>query len=178
MDMVSEPGQFHERIVEILEVVEHRDEPEAIIEIGEQNVQLVVFLLGQKYYAFAGEMIKEIVPVTEITYVPGMPTYLLGVINVRGAIESVLDLRKALGLGSSTIRKQSRIAIGHVGDKRSGLLVDSVEDVLEIPGDTIHEPVSAIDPSRAAYIAGESTYHGETIILLDLGGIFEKLLRY
>jgi purine-binding chemotaxis protein CheW len=179
--MMSESGQFDKRVVEILEAVEQYEETVkhrgTIIEIEENNVQLMVFMLEEKYYAFAGDVIKEIVPMTEITYVPGMPAYLLGVINVRGAIESVLDLRKALGFNSSKIGKRNRIAIGHVGDMRSGLLVDSVEDVLEIPRETIHAPVSSLDSSRAAYVAGESTYHGQTLMLLDLGKIFEELLQ-
>jgi purine-binding chemotaxis protein CheW len=95
-----------ERIGEILEKVQQRDE-ERVIEIQEHTVQLVVFLLGERYYAFHGDHIKEIVPVTDITYVPGMPDYLLGVINVRGEIESVLDLRSVLSLPAGTVANRA-----------------------------------------------------------------------
>jgi purine-binding chemotaxis protein CheW len=175
--LLPENNQLDESIVEILETVK-REEQEQVIEIEEKKVQLVVFLLENKYYAFYGEYIKEIVTIGEITYVPGMPEYILGVINVRGDIESVLDLRKALSLQTNPVTKRSRIMIGQINDLRSGLFVDSVEDVLEIPEDQLSNPVSEIDSERVDYVTGESTYKEYELILLDLGKIFEKLLNY
>jgi purine-binding chemotaxis protein CheW len=107
-----------------------------------------------------------------------MPEYILGVINVRGEIESVLDLRKALSLQVGPITQRSRIMIGQVQDVRSGLLVDSVEDVLEIPEEQIHKPESVIESELTDYIVGESTYKEDELLILDLGKIFEKLLNY
>ena len=175
--MVSEIAHVDECIREILEKVKQQEDEERVIEIHEQTVQLVVFLLGEKYYAFHGDHIKEIVPVTDITYVPGMPDYLLGVINVRGEIESVLDLRTVLSLPADAVTKRSRIAIGQVGEIRSGVLVDSVEDVLEMPEDSIHKPESVIDAVQAEYIAGEGMYNDHDLLLLDLGTIFAHVLH-
>jgi purine-binding chemotaxis protein CheW len=171
-------SRLDESVVEILDAVKQREDQEPIIAIEEKKVQFVVFLLGNKYYAFYGECIKEIITVSEITYVPGMPEYILGVINVRGEIESVLDLRTVLSLPINPMTKRSRIMIGQVNDVRSGLFVDSVEDVLEIPEDHIHESGAVIDSDRTDYIAGESMYKEHELILLDLGKIFENLLSY
>lgn len=173
---MQEPSSLSSDIADIVDVVRRREEQNRIIHIEEQNVQLVVCLLDEKYYAFYGDVIKEIGPVPEITYVPGMPAVLVGIIHVRGEIESVLDLRKALALPASPVTDRSRIAIGQVEEIRSGLLVDSVEDVLEVPEDTIHEPASGLDSTRAAYVIGETPYKEQTLIILDLRKIFEELL--
>lgn len=175
---MPENNGLDERVVEILDTVKHQENQERVIEIEEQKAQFVVFLLGEKYYAFYGELIKEIVTVSEVTYVPGMPEYILGVINVRGDIESVLDLRKVLSSPANPVTKQSRIMIGQVNEIRSGLLVDSVEDVLEIPEDHISKPGSGVDSGRTEYVVGESTYKEHELIILDVGRIFGKLLNY
>jgi purine-binding chemotaxis protein CheW len=175
---LSENEQVSENIEEILEAVKQREDQERVIEIEEKTIQIVVILLDERYYAFYGECIKEIVPVGQISYVPGMPEYILGVISIRGEIESVLDLRRVLGLPVSQVTKQSKIMIGEVNDIRSGILVDSVEDVLEIPEEQISKPVSAIDSERTDSIVGEASYKDHELIILDLEKIFEKLLNY
>jgi len=176
--LLPENSRLDEQVVEILDTVKQREDQEKVIEIEEQKAQLVVFLLGNKYYAFYGEFIKEIVPVSEITFVPGIPEYILGVVNVRGDIESVLDLRKVLSSQANPVTKRSRIMIGQMNDLRSGLLVDSVEDVLEIPEDQINKPGSGIDSEPTEYLGGESAYKEHELIILNLGKIFEKLLNY
>jgi purine-binding chemotaxis protein CheW len=176
--LLPEDSRLDERIVEILDTIKHREDQEQVIEVEEQKAQLVVFLLGDRYYAFYGESIKEIVTVSEVTYVPGMPEYLLGVVNVRGDIESVLDLRQVLSSPINPVTKRSRIMIGQVNEIRSGLLVDSVEDVLEIPEDHISKPGSGIGSERTEYVVGESMYKEHELIILDIGKIFEKLLNY
>lgn len=175
---MSENDQVSEGIAEILDTVKQRENEERVIEIEEKTIQFVVILLDEKYYAFYGEFIKEIVTAGDISYVPGMPDYILGVISVRGEIESVLDLRRVLGLPVGSIMKQSRIMIGEVNEIRSGVLVDSVEDVLEMPEEQISRPVSALDSERVGYIVGETSYKGHELIILDLRKIFEKLLNY
>ena len=166
------------RVAAILAAVEQREEQERIIAFEEPKIQVVVFLLAHNYYAFYGEAIKEILTVAEITYVPGMPEYLLGVMNVRGEIESVLDLRSVFGLPAAPLTPHSRIMLGQAQALRSGLLVDSVADVLEIPADRIHQPEGVLEADRTAYLAGESTYREHALMILDLAKIFEKLLNY
>ena len=173
---MSENTQTDERISEILHVVKQRDTQERVIVIEEKMVQLVVILLDERFYAFYGNHIKEIVPVEDICYVPGMPDYIPGVIHVRGEIESVLDLRTIFTLPKAAVTKQHRILIGEHHNIRSGILVDSVEDVLEMPEEQISEPVSALDTAHAEYIIGETSYKGEELIILDVGNVFKKLM--
>lgn len=173
---MAEQRQAQEDLTEILDVIKQRKQQEHMIEIEEQLIQLVIFQLADRYYALYGNTIKEIVTVREISYVPGMPDYILGVINVRGDIESVLDLRKFLGLAQSPWTKQSRILLGEIPHIRSGLLVDSVEDVLEIPEDQISISDSMLAAEQTAYILGETFYKGKELILLNIKKIFKKLL--
>ena len=170
---MAEQHHKHDDLAEILKTIKQRDQQERIIEIEEKLVQLVIILLAERYYAFYGKTIKEIVTVGEISYVPGMPEYILGVINIRGDIESVLDLRMLLRLPQSPCTKRSRILIGEIPGIRSGLLVDSVEDVLEIPEDQISATDSMLDEERAEYILGESSYKEKELILLNI----EKILK-
>ncbi len=166
-----------EKIAEIFDAVKQREEEEKVIEVEEPQVQCVVILLDEKYYAFYGECIKEVVVVHEIAFVPGMPDYIPGVIHIRGEIESVLDLRRILGLAPVSLTKRSRIMIGQVNNVHSGILVDSVEDVLELPESDVQKPVSALDSEITRYIIAESMYKNQELIILDVGKIFEILLR-
>ncbi len=164
-------------IRDILEAVTQRESDERVIEVEEKTVQVVVILLDEHVYAFYGRWIKEIVLVDEISYVPGMSEYLLGVINVRGEIESVLDLRGVLALSRTALNAQSRVLIGEAHGIRSGLLVDAVEDVLEMPEERISRSSPVLDNGIAEYIIGESRYKEQDMILLDLDRIFDTLLN-
>ena len=164
-------------IRDILEAVTQRNIDERALEIEEKTIQVVVILLDERLYAFYGTWIKEIVLVDEISYVPGMPESLLGVINVRGEIESVLDLRSVLALPRSALKAQSRVLIGEAHGIRSGLLVDAVEDVLEIPEEQISHSSPMSDDDIAKYIIGESRYKTQDMILLGLDKIFDSLLK-
>ena len=168
---MREKSLQRKEISEIIEAITQQEHDERIIEIEEKTVQVVVILLAGSMYAFYGKWIKEIVVVDEISYVPGMPDYLLGVINVRGEIESVLDLRSVLGLPQPTLKSQSRILIGEARGLRSGLLVDAVEDVLEMPEELISRSKPVLEDQVAEYIIGESCYKEQDMILLDLDKI-------
>ena len=175
-DSPSVSLEFSPDVANIIDAVKRRENHDRIIRIEERRVQLVVCVLDEDYYAFYGDVIQEIVSVPVVTHVPGMPACLLGVIHVRGEIESVLDVRQVLGLPAGFITTQSRIALGQVGELRTGLLIDAVEDVLEVPEDAIHAPALEIDAAKAAFVAGEMLYHEHHVIVLDLHNIFDTVL--
>jgi len=168
--------KFSPAVANIVDAVKCREKHDRIIRFEKRRVQLVVCLLNKDYYAFYGDAVQEIVAVPVVTHVPGMPAYLLGVIHVRGEIESVLDVRQILGLPAAFITTQSRIALGQVGELRTGLLIDAVEDVLEVPEDDIHVPASEIDAAKATFVLGEMLYHEHHLIVLDLHKIFDAIL--
>src|SRR5208282_6910415 len=110
----------------ILDQLRKRSIREKIVDVEEEKVKLVIFSLADDYYAFNGSEVKEILlPPGDISYVPGAPDYVLGVINVRGNIESVVAINAFLSLPESKKTSRSRIAIAVKGGVRSGILVDS-----------------------------------------------------
>ena len=141
----------------------------------EKKVELVIFLLLEDYYAFIGSDIKEILSVGSITYVPGSPDFILGIINVRGDIESVFDIHKFLGLPDVKIVRKSRIAIADKDGVRSAILIDSVKDVIDVPANSIKPPISTLDKSIQEFVVGETTYNKKNVTVFDVGKIFGKL---
>ncbi len=162
---------------EVIPVVVQNNESESeIAEIDEERQKLVIFTLLDGYYSFFGDDVKEILPYSSITYVPGMPEYIPGIINVRGDIEAVLDIHSYMGFPGIDINSNNRIIIAEKNGVRSGVLMDSVQDVVDIPVSTIHPTLSTLDMKIRDFVVGETTYKNHMVILLDIGKIFEKMV--
>lgn len=101
---------------------------------------LVCFRLGKETYGVDIFVVREIVKAQEITSVPGTARYVLGIINLRGKIVSVVDLRQRLGLGPSEFERASRILVLDLDGFTVGFLVDAATEVLKIP-------TSAVEPA-------------------------------
>src|ERR1700747_651389 len=96
--------------------------------------------VGRETYGVPITSLHEIVRVPEITAVPDAPDYLEGVINLRGKIVSVMDLRKRFGEKTSTVKRHNRILVVEHAGRLAGLIVDSASDVLKISGDAGEGP--------------------------------------
>ncbi len=160
---------------QILSQVKERKRKEKIVDVTEEKTKLVIFSLLDDYYAIRGNEIKEIILVDKITFVPGSPDYILGIINVRGDIESVLNLNKLLGLPDSKIDKDNRIIVASSLEMRSGILVDSVSDVVDIPKSSITPPISTLGETLKDFVVGEAVYGDKSITQLDIIKIFESI---
>ena len=99
---------------------------------ADEVVQLCAFVVGGEEYVVDIMRIKEIIPPLKITPVPHAPEYIEGVINLRGAIVPVVDLRRRLGVPPAAATKKSKIIICVVGTRRVGLVVDSVTERLRL----------------------------------------------
>ncbi|MGR3220675.1 MAG: chemotaxis protein CheW [Candidatus Anammoxibacter sp.] len=159
----------------ILDEVKRRKSEEKIVDVEEEKVKLVIFSLTGNFYAFYGDSVKEILIAGKITYVPGSSDFIHGIINVRGDIESVLNIHRLLGLPDGKTTNNSRIAIAEKDGVRSGILVDSVDDVVDIPKDSIKPPISTLSDSVQQFVIGEVAYNNKNITILDTGKIFEKI---
>jgi len=160
----------------ILAEVKKRKSQAEIIDVDEEKIKLVIFSLQGDYYAFHGRDVKEIIPLEKITHVPGSPDFILGIINVRGDIESVLSIHRFLGLSDLGITQKGRIAIVAKEGIRSGVLVDSIEDVLDVPISTIKPPLSTLDKSIEDFVIGETFYNNRNVTILDVGKILRKMI--
>ncbi len=143
----------------------------------EEKIELVIFTLNDDYYAFRGTDVSEILPYEPPTFVPGCPDVILGIINVRGDIESVADIRKILGVQERPATKETRIIMAGGTAVRSGVLADSVEDVIEVPAGAVQPPVFTLDRRIREYaLGGETLYKDRYVTIMDIDKLFESLL--
>lgn len=159
----------------LLAAAKRRREEGRIVEVDEQRLKMVVFRCGTRHYAFNGLNIREILTPREIFWAPGLPPYLPGLINVRGDIESVVDLRFFLGEEPDEAAAQRQIVVAVAGDFISGVLVDRVEDVLDIPASSVKPPPAGLSEEVRELVAGEFEYDGATVVLLDAGKLATRV---
>ncbi|MGB9235963.1 MAG: chemotaxis protein CheW [Terriglobales bacterium] len=133
-----------------------------------REIQIVGFNLGRETYGIPITALREIVRVPEITAVPDAPEYLEGVINLRGKIVSVVDLRKRFGKPATAVDRHSRIlVVGHRG-RLAGMIVDSASEVIKIPENEIESAPSMAQENTVDCVTGLGKYRGRLIILLDV----------
>jgi purine-binding chemotaxis protein CheW len=134
--------------------------------------QYLTFLLGGEMYAVGILNVKEIIEYGQLTEIPMMPTFIRGVINLRGAVVPVVDLGVRFGHPRSEIGKRTCIVIVEVrqdeGRHDLGIMVDAVSEVLEIPSSEIEPPPTFGSRIRADFIAGMGKIAGKFVILLDI----------
>jgi purine-binding chemotaxis protein CheW len=135
---------------------------------AEATEHLATFFLGREEYGVDVRLVQEIIRVTEITPVPRAPAFINGVINLRGRIIPVVDLRKKLGLGEVAIARASRIVVVKIKDRLVGLLVDGASQVLKVPVSTIEAAPDEVTEIDATAIRGVAKLPGRLIILMDL----------
>ena len=158
----------------LTEILEHRrNANQDIVVVEAPTVKLVVFAVGEDLFAFPGAGITEILPITTIYFVPGCPSSLEGVINVRGDITSVIRLGDLLGVEHAASDRRTAILLGRGNAMCSGLRVDQVLDVLDVLEERIQPPPSTLPERLQSWTAGVLVYQGRSVLVLDL----ERLLQ-
>lgn len=135
--------------------------------------QYVVFNLDEEYYGIRIDSVENIEKYMEITRVPKTPNYVKGVINMRGEIVPIIDLRIRLGLGEKGYDEETRIIINKTEDIMMGYVVDSAYEVIEIDQASIEPNTQAENRNIETYINGIAKDNNRMIILLDL----DKILK-
>ncbi|HUM04608.1 MAG TPA: chemotaxis protein CheW [Terriglobales bacterium] len=138
-----------------------------------RETQVVGFQVGRETYGVPITSLHEIVRVPEITAVPDAPDYMEGVINLRGKIVSVLDLRKRFGKPAGTIHRRSRILVVEHRGKLAGMIVDAASEVLKISESEIEPAPAMMIEGGLDCVTGLGKYNGRLIILLDVGKVLE-----
>jgi purine-binding chemotaxis protein CheW len=139
--------------------------------------QYVVFVLDGEYYGIDILSIQEITRYEAPTRIPNMPSYMQGIINLRGNIIPVINLGKRFSLGSSEITRESRIIVINLFDKKAGLLVDAVSQVTKINDGEIEPPQETTACCERKYIAGLAKKGDKIIILLEPAAVLEEGLE-
>ena len=143
----------------------------ATVEAGQAEKQLVVFDLATEAYGVDISAVREIIRMQEITRVPKSPEFVEGIINLRGNIIPVVDLRKRFNLTVSEQNKDNRIVVVDIGGRDIGVIVDAVTEVLRITGDSVEPPSSVITTADSTYLLGIAKLESRLIILLDLESV-------
>ena len=160
----------------LLDEIERRKNQKKIIRVEEKTIKLVVFTILEHYFAFLGNDIKGILPIIKVNFVPGSPEYILGIINVRGDIESVLDIHSLLGFRRPTKDSRQRIILAEKNNIRSGILVDSVEDVLDVPKSSVIDSSSTLNETTRDFVVGQTNYKSQSTTIVDVEKIFAKVI--
>jgi purine-binding chemotaxis protein CheW len=137
------------------------------------EVHIVGFQVGREIYGVPITSLHEIVRVPEITAVPDAPEYMEGVINLRGKIVSVIDLRKRFGEKQATANRRNRILVVEHNGRLSGLIVDSASEVLKIPTSDIEPPPPMFQEGGLNCVTGLGKYRGRLIVLLDINKLLD-----
>jgi purine-binding chemotaxis protein CheW len=140
----------------------------------DKELQIVGFRIGRETYGLPISFVREIVRVPEITAVPNAPAYIEGVINLRGRIIPVVDLRKRFGEKTFELNKKSRIVVVEIEHRGVGLLVNSASEVLRLPPSEIESPRVVFPEGELSYITGVGKLGGRLVILLDLTKILQR----
>ena len=140
----------------------------------EKDLQVVGFRIGNETYGVRIGSVREIVRVPEITSVPSAPETVEGVINLRGKIIPVMDLRKRFGHSEIKPDKKNRILVVELDNKLIGLIVNSASEVLKISPAEIEAPGSVFADGESGYVTGVSKLAGRLIILLDINKLLHR----
>ncbi|UXM81367.1 chemotaxis protein CheW [Shewanella seohaensis] len=135
-------------------------------------LQWVTFKLDNETYGINVMQVQEVLRYTEIAPVPGAPHYVLGIINLRGNVVTVIDTRSRFGLQSAEVDDSTRIVIIEAEKQVIGILVDSVAEVVYLRGSEIDNAPNVGTEESAKFIQGVSNRDNELLILVDL----DKLL--
>src|ERR1700687_5056052 len=138
------------------------------------ELHIVGFQVGRETYGVPITSLHEIVRVPEITAVPDAPAYMEGVINLRGKIVSVIDLRKRLGEPQTALNRRNRILVVEHGGRLSGLIVDSASEVIKIPAADVESSPPALHDGGLNCVTGLGKYKGRLIVLLDMARLLDS----
>lgn len=144
-----------------------------VVDVDASLVKLVIFTLGGDWFAFPGANVREVLADLPVFGLPQCPPWLEGVMNLRGDIESVIRLRLLLGYDEPKAGAPSRILLAEGSALRSGVRVDTVEDVLDAPESSIRPPPHALAPLLQRIVQGVIDFRGNPAVVLDVDRIFE-----
>ena len=128
----------------------------------------VTFYLDNEKYGINVMQVQEVLRVTEIAPVPGAPEYVLGIINLRGNVVTVIDTRKRFGLAPRELDDAARIVIVESNDQVVGIMVDSVAEVVDLRVSEVEAAPNVGTEDSSRFIQGVASQEGELLIIVDL----------
>jgi purine-binding chemotaxis protein CheW len=140
-----------------------------------EEMKVIVFTLAQEEYGIEVDKVRTIERLVPITRVPKTPAFVKGVINLRGIVIPVIDLRGRFGLPETDLTDNSRIIIVAANDLEVGVIVDSAHDGMDVMGDTIESPPEVLGGIKAKYLSGVAKIgENRLLILLNLVEVLSR----
>ncbi|MCG9632957.1 MULTISPECIES: chemotaxis protein CheW [Vibrio] len=143
-------------------------------QINDEVLQWVTFQLEEETYGINVMQVREVLRYSEIAPVPGAPDYVLGIINLRGNVVTVIDTRSRFGLMQGEITDNTRIIVIESERQVIGILVDSVAEVVYLRSSEIDTTPSVGTDESAKFIQGVSNRDGKLLILVDLNKLLSE----
>jgi len=140
-----------------------------------EQYQLVVFEVGSESFGIDISLVQEIIRLQPITEVPRAPMYVKGVINLRGKVIPVVDLRERFGFAVNEETKATRIVVANVLGNTVGMIVDAVSEVLRLSSDAIEPPSTIIESVGSQYLKGIGKVEDRLVMLLDLSKLLVEM---
>jgi purine-binding chemotaxis protein CheW len=138
----------------------------------EQEIQLVTLKMDNIEFGISIDLVREIIRVSDVIKVPKAPAFVEGLINLRGSVVAVIDLRKRLDIPLPKTNQDERVIVVEIEGRTLGILVDAVSEVLSIPAGVIDEVPPTISDVNMKFLSGVAKVDERLIILLDLDKIF------
>ncbi|MGI5922228.1 MAG: chemotaxis protein CheW [Syntrophomonadaceae bacterium] len=142
------------------------------------ETQMVVFkLIGDNTvceYGIPITQVQEIIPMAQPTRLPQTPDFVEGVINLRGRIIPIIDIKKRFNMGSSEITSETRSVVVDVENSTVGIIVDEVSEVLRLPASSIEPPPVVMGGITAEYLTGIGKLEDRLLVLLDMNKILNE----
>lgn len=132
----------------------------------EEYFEILEFLLAHETYAIETPFVREVCPLTELTPVPCTPAFVFGLINVRGQILTVMDMKKFFDLPERGITNLNKVIVVRKDTVELGILADEIIGIRNIPVNELQPPLSTMSGIHAEYLKGVT---GERLIVLDMG---------
>ncbi len=144
-----------------------REEPK------EQTLHVIVFRLNQEWYAVKIQDVKEVVKIGRLTYLPSSPKHIAGIVNLRGSILSVTDLKPLFFLPAKPPTEKTRLIAVRSEDLETALLVDELIESIEVPVSKIGAKLPTLAGETAKYVDGQWSAGNKIIALLDVKKVLE-----
>lgn len=145
--------------------------------VQQKEMKVIIFELMDMEYAIEVDVVQGIERAISITRVPKTPSFVKGVINLRGVVTPIVDLRERFGLAPKEIDESTRIIIVSLEDYEVGLIVDGANDVLDLPLDAIEPQPEVVGAIELDFIAGVANVDHRLFIMLELAKVLEPLKK-
>jgi len=169
------PSKRMEEIAETVEdMAQYKEDLYEREELKEETLQLVVFRLAREWYGVEITKVKEVIKVGKITYLPSSPKHIAGIVNLRGNILSVTDLKTIFSLPHEEPTEKARIIAIESGVLETGFLVDEVVESIEVPVSKIEPALLTLPAEGGKYIEGQCKVDNKLVALISVEEVLEK----